>query len=88
MTPTAGLEDLYVHGSTTLPAALQLRVVYHLFFSDRGSADYGQEFDAALGRRFGDHVHVLAKIAIFFDGNRDFALADRQKYWLQMEIKF
>lgn len=88
VTPQAGLEDLYLFADIDLPLAIKSRLAYHLFFSEDRSSDLGEEFDAVVSRKLTPNISVLAKAAIFFNGNRSYNLADRQKYWLQIELIF
>ncbi len=87
-TPTNGLEDLYIFTSIDLPWTIKSKWIYHFFYSDEGSADLGEEFDAVLSKKLTKNIAVLAKMAVFFNGNSNYNLANRQKYWIQMEINF
>ncbi len=87
-TPQAGLEDLYLFVDADLPWGIKSRWVYHLFFSENRSSDLGEEFDASLSKKLTENLSILAKTAIFFNGNKNYNLANRQKFWLQMELVF
>ena len=87
-TPQAGLEDLYLFVNADLPWDIKSRFVYHLFFSEDRSSDLGEEFDASFKKAITANLSVLAKTAIFFNGNKNYNLANRQKFWLQMELVF
>lgn len=84
VTPTNGLEDLYLSVSTPLlgPA---LTVAYHDFSADFGGQDYGSEIDVSLAKTFAESYTVLLKFADF---NTDSTLPDTQKIWLQFEALF
>jgi hypothetical protein len=85
-TPGAGLRDTYVKANATLPEGFALLAFYHWFEADRGGADYGQEFDLQLSRKFGKNITALAK---FSDFRRDsLAFANVRKFWLQVEYVY
>ena len=84
-TPAAGIEDLYLLVNAQLPFGVKGTAVYHWFFSEDGSADFGQEFDARLEKSLSANVSVLAKLAVF-DGDAGFP--DVQKYWMDLELSF
>lgn len=92
-TPNAGLRDFYAFGQITLPQQIPLRLVYHKFDSDKGSLDFGQEFDAVVSKKFGKYWTALLKYA-YYSGNDAAppALAaadvDIQKFWAQVEFNF
>ena len=88
-TPANGVRDYHVTldrkfgGAAFLPG-LNASVTYHQFDSDVGGLDYGSEWDASLGVKFGP-VGLLAKYANY--RAQDFAF-DTEKFWLQAEISF
>jgi len=86
-TPALGLRDLYGFVQVTLPWKLPLRLVYHKFDSDEGSADYGQEFDVQLVRSFGKHWSALLKYG-YFDGEDAPYAFNLHKFWAQVEFNF
>ena len=83
VTPAAGLRDyhgsiskkLTIPGVTTFTAT----VVYHEFEADFGGANYGSEFDAALGFKSGE-VSFLVKYANY---DADGFGVDTEKFWFQ-----
>ena len=85
VTPNDGLEDLYFLAELQLPWDIRSLAVYHLFFSESRSRDLGGEIDAQIMRKFGEHVSVLAKLAIF---HSDSELPDTQKFWIQATVSF
>lgn len=88
-TPVNGLEDRTVSiggplaGSGWAAKALW-NVVYHDFQSDRGSIDYGKEWDVSLGFPVVKGVTALVKLA---DYQSDGFARDTRKVWLQLEWK-
>lgn len=88
VTPAAGLRDYY--GKVTkkieiggLPA-LNATVLYHEFEADVGGANYGSEWNAALGFKV-DGIGFLLKYANY---NADSFGVDTEKFWLQMAVGF
>ena len=90
-TPNEGLEDLYFSAGVTLPWGMPLKLVYHQFYSQQGSDNYGHELDAVISKKFGKHWTVLAKYA-YYDGKDDpfgsGSAIDTQKGWLQLEFAY
>jgi hypothetical protein len=94
-TPNAGLRDLYAYGQVTLPAEMPLRVVYHKFDADSGGGDFGQEVDAVISKKFGQHWNALLKYAYYLGEDAAAgstipiaANVDAQKLWAQVEFNF
>ncbi len=83
-TPTDGLEDLYVSVGGKL-AGVKLLAVYHDFSSDRGSTDYGTEWDLLAVKKFGKHYSLGVKYANY---NADQFATDTTKFWLWAGVKF
>lgn len=88
-TPIHGLDDLYV--STGGPLATQgwatkanWLLVFHRYRADRGSDDYGQEWNAQLAFPITKDLKGLAKYA---DYRSDGFAFDTRKVWLQLEWK-
>lgn len=86
-TPNAGLRDLYAFLQINLPGQIPLRFVYHKFDAEKGDADFGQEFDLLLSRRFGKHWTLLAKYA-YYDGQDAPYAFQVHKVWAQIEFNF
>lgn len=85
-TPAAGLRDVYLKTTATLPSAISLTAFYHWFETAKDNTDLGTEFDAMLSRKFGKNVTATAKFADF---RRDsLAFADVRKVWLQLEFAY
>lgn len=88
-TPAAGLQDIYGFAQVTLPYDVPLRLVYHKFNAESGGADFGQELDVMLSKKFGKHWTALAKYAYYDGKDAPFAPAppvDVQRFWLQLEF--
>jgi hypothetical protein len=92
-TPAAGLQDIYGFAQVTLPWQMPLRFVYHKFDADSGGADFGQEFDVMVSKKFGKYWTALLKYG-FYDGEDAAAPAiaaanvDVHKFWAQVEFNF
>lgn len=84
-TPAAGLEDLYVYASCTMPWDVKGRIIYHWFEAEDGGADYGEELDIILSKKIDSNWSVTGKFADF---NGDPGFADRTKFWLQTTFTF
>lgn len=99
-TPNAGLEDTYVSasyqtsGTNTAFDGTKITAVYHDFDSNNSSSgDFGDELDLSISKSFTlpdagqpfEKVNVLLKYADY-DGNS--GVASREKFWLQIGVKF
>lgn len=99
-TPNAGLEDAYVSASYKIAGTdspldgTKFTAVYHNFDSnDGGGGDFGDELDLSIGKSFAlpdagqpfKAVNFLLKYADY-DGNN--GVADREKIWFQLGVKF
>lgn len=85
-TPGAGLEDLFGGIKGNL-GTWNWNVLYHDFDAESGSASFGSELDASLGRKFADHYAVLFKAA-WFDGDDGSPYLDTTKFWVQLTADF
>ena len=92
VTPSNGLEDYFLQVGGSVPYELGGRsykvngkLVYHWFFEHSGGNRLGHELDAVVFQNWNEHVASLLKYA-YFDGDTGFA--DRNKIWIQMELKF
>jgi len=91
-TPADGLQDTYAsvsyrfgeHGPEPLEG-VSLTVAYHDFQSDRGSMDYGTEWDAAVNVPLGDHFSLQFKLA---DYRADDWKVDTAKYWIVFTARY
>lgn len=86
-TPNDGIRDLYIAAGTTLPYAIDGKLVYHAFWEADGGSFFGHEIDAILSKKITPNVAVLGKAA-YFEGNDDEPFADIVRLWVQTEIKF
>lgn len=99
-TPAAGLEDAYVgasykvSGTDTAFDGTKFTAVYHDFDSnDSSTGSFGDEIDLSVGKTFKlpdagqpfKDVNVLLKYA---DYDGDSGIASREKFWLQIGVKF
>jgi hypothetical protein len=93
VTPVAGLEDVYAFLGFALPYKIKGKIVYHWFYSEEGSSDYGEEFDVVASKTITKNFSVLGKIALY-DGRKHSILegspqaSNLQRYWIQGELKF
>ena len=83
-TPGAGVEDLYL-GATASVGPVALNLVWHEFTAEATNADYGTEWNASAGYKFGKNYEVLAKFA---DYTADGFATDTTKAWLQLSATF
>lgn len=92
-TPATGLRDLYGFAQVTLPYQIPLRFVYHKFDADSGGADFGQEFDVVVSKKFGKYWMALLKYS-YYNGQDaappalGVANVNIQKFWAQIEFNF
>jgi hypothetical protein len=59
--------------------------VWHDFAAETGNADYGSEWNASAGYKFGSNYEVLLKFA---DYRADGFATDTTKTWLQFAATF
>ncbi|MDZ7643111.1 MAG: alginate export family protein [Woeseiaceae bacterium] len=84
-TPDAGVEDLCVTARWT-PSPWTVQATWHRFEAEAGNADWGDELDVSVGRRFGDRYGVLLKAALF-DAD-DPAFGDVDKFWIMLTADY
>lgn len=82
--PAGGVVDLYVNGSVAL-GKYKVVLVYHDFEQQDGSLDYGDEWDASIGRTLGDRYNVGLKLARY--RAKGFS-TDTDKIWLTLHAGF
>jgi hypothetical protein len=85
-TPPGGLNDLFISLKGGL-ADWNWKIIYHDFEAETGGQSYGDEIDAEISRKFGEHYGLLFK-ASFFDGASDSAYVDTTKIWVQFTANF
>ncbi|MBV6418635.1 MAG: hypothetical protein CMLOHMNK_03558 [Steroidobacteraceae bacterium] len=86
VTPSGGVEDLYLGGSANIgPVALQL--VWHDFGAQASGLDYGSEWDASATWKFGagKNYEVMLKFA---DYRAQAFATDTTKAWVQFSAAF
>lgn len=64
-TPNAGLTDLYLKASATLPGNVSLLAFYHEFGTTEGASDIGSEIDIQLSYKVNKNISLLAKAAFY-----------------------
>ncbi|MFZ0828235.1 MAG: alginate export family protein [Verrucomicrobiia bacterium] len=91
--PNNGLQDIYEYAQLPLPGKIPVRFIYHKYYADYGSGNYGQEFDLMVSRRFGKNWSVMVEWADY--QGVDVALPtittrnqDVQKLWAAVECNF
>lgn len=91
--PNNGLQDIYEYAQVTLPAQIPVRFVYHKYYADYGSGNYGQEFDLMISKKFGQHWSAMVEWADYL--GQDIAAPavtakneDVQKFWAAIEFNF
>ena len=83
-TPTEGVEDFYIGASATF-GSLALQIIWHDFQAEAVNRDYGSEWDASAGYKFGARYEALLKYA---DYQEDGFATDTTKIWLQFSAAF
>ncbi|MBD8527456.1 alginate export family protein [Pseudoxanthomonas sp. CAU 1598] len=82
-TPVNGLDDRYIGWKRGF-GDFNAQLVYHDYQADRGGADYGSEWGAALGWAFAPKWNALFKYSNY---DSDGFGADVDKLWLSVEFK-
>ena len=85
-TPANGLDDKYVWVGYKFPKEIPVKIIYHDFSSEDGNQDYGEEINMIATKKLGKYFSLLAKGAIYQDG--DAGRAGRTRYWLQVGFDF
>ncbi len=84
VTPPTGVVDLYGALGAKF-YSVEMLAVYHQFDAAEGGADYGQEIDAFISKKFGKHYTILAAYAQYFANEYK---TDTKKIWIQAVINF
>ncbi len=85
-TPVIGLVDQSLTlSSSKLGPNIQLS--YHVFESDYGNTDFGNEIDLSVGKKLSDNYSALLKVA-HFDADSKGGKNDTSKVWLQLQASF
>ncbi|MDD4919033.1 MAG: hypothetical protein PHE72_14650, partial [candidate division Zixibacteria bacterium] len=93
-TPDAGLTDLYLKASATLPAGFTAAAQYHLFGTTNGATDIGSETDLQLTYKYDARLSFTAKTALYAAretkpvAGSTAAHQDTDKFWLQADYSF
>ena len=93
-TPDAGLTDLYLKASATLPAGFTAAAQYHLFGTANGATDIGSEIDLQLTYKYDTRLSFTAKVASYAAAEKlpvagsTAAHQDTDKFWLQADYTF
>ena len=85
VTPNEGLQDLYAGVGVDLPHGIKGAFIFHQFWSDEGSIDFGSEYDMVASKAITPNWSVLVKAA-FFDGHE--GRPDVSRVWLQTTFAF
>ena len=83
-TPPDGLRDAWLGWKRTF-GKVNAQVAWHDFSADHGDADYGSEWDAALGWGFAPRWNLLFKLARY---EADSLGRDASKAWVDLEYRF
>ncbi|MDF2177401.1 alginate export family protein [Aliiglaciecola sp. CAU 1673] len=81
-TPADGIEDIYAGIGTKL-AGVKLDLSYHQFDSDRGSKDYGDEWNISAAYAINAKLGLLVKYAAY---SADDLATDTDKLWLMLTV--
>ncbi|MRJ02938.1 MAG: porin [Epsilonproteobacteria bacterium] len=91
-TPDAGLCDLSAKLGYNFGPYGKLIGIYHKFESDKGSTDYGKEFDAVYKYKIDKGLGLLLKYARYRTDadkpGKPLWTHDVTKYWVQLDYKF
>ncbi|MDH3645582.1 MAG: alginate export family protein [Gammaproteobacteria bacterium] len=84
-TPSTGLTDTWIGASGKLDV-WSWKALYHFLDSDDSGADFGDELDLSIGRKFDSNYSILLKAALF---NADaVAFSDVKKFWLMFSARY
>jgi len=83
-TPADGIEDIYIKGATKV-AGVGLSAAYHIYSSEQGSVDYGDEINVAASYKINNNISSLLKIASY---STDTYASDTTKVWLMVTAKY
>ena len=72
-------------GASANFGGLALQLIWHDFQAEAASDDYGSEWDASAGYKFGTRYEVLAKYANYM---ADGFATDTTKFWIQLSAAF
>ncbi len=86
-TPEDGLVDTSLTLGYVDKNIGRIIAIYHMFESDRGNKDYGDEFDIIYAKKLSKSLSLIAKAALYNQGD-DLNNNDTTKYWLMLDYKF
>lgn len=90
VTPTKGLQDVYVSARTNLDGIVSgvvLGADYHDFRADSGNQKYATEIDLIAEKAI-DKTYSVGSRAAFFNAKASYAAVDVNKFWLYASMKF
>ena len=79
-----GLEDIYFFIKGKIAGTAPFTVAYHIFDSNDGSANEGEELDASVAYKFNKNFTGLLKTA-YYNGD---TIADRTRFWAQLQFTY
>ena len=90
--PSTGIEDTHLKASYTIKSdtgsflnGMKFDFRYHDFDANEGSADYGNEIDIKISKKFKDHYSATF---IYADYDAEDFATDTTKFWLILGAKF
>ena len=90
--PAAGIEDTHLKASYTVKSDsnsffndMKIDLRYHDFDANEGNADYGDEIDLKISKKFKDHYSATF---IYADYDAEDYATDTRKLWLILGAKF
>lgn len=87
VTPAAGLQDDFVTLSAALPSrGVNLMTVWHDYEADKGSEDFGSEWNLQATKSFGSAYTLGIKYSTY--EGRDLPYRDTDKLWFWGEVAF
>lgn len=86
-TPANGLNDFYAGIGIPVPK-VPMKLIYHHFWSDEGSATYGDEIDYLAVRKINPKTKAIAKASYFFASSDSPAYADRFRFSVELNYTY
>lgn len=86
-TPANGLQDFYAGIGIPVPK-VPMKLIYHHFAADEGSATYGNEIDYLAVRKFNPKTTAIAKASYFMASSDSPAYADRFRFSIELNYKY
>ncbi|WP_372796356.1 hypothetical protein [Pontiella sp.] len=85
VTPANGLNDFYAGVGIPVPK-VPMKVIYHHFWADNGSATYGDEIDYLAVHKINPKTKAIAKASYFIADSS--AYADRFRFSIEMNYTY